>query len=79
MPSSIPSPIAVDERDFFGRIDLLQRADTHRTEKAQIFVRLAVHVGVEKGRVLRIVNGGEDVGIHVVDGLALARNAWVRP
>src|SRR6202030_1195943 len=65
------SNVAIDERHFFRRIDLWNSAHTSAHEETQVFVRCSVHVGVEERRVFRIINGREDVSVHVVDRFAL--------
>src|SRR5580704_7714695 len=65
------SAVAIDERDFLGGIHLRNRANTRAHKKPQVFVRRAVHVSVNKRRMLRVVNSGEDVGVHIVNRFAL--------
>src|ERR1700740_3697543 len=72
IPDSVvhSAAIAIDEGNFFGRIDLRNRPDASAHKEAQIFVRRTAHIRVEKGRMFRIVNGGEHVGVDVVDRFA---------
>src|ERR1041384_6685769 len=57
-----PSAIAIDERHFLWRIELRKRTDARAHEKAQILVRRADHVGIEKRRMPGIVNRRKYVG-----------------
>ena len=61
------SAVAINERHFLGRIQLRNSADTRANEEPEVLMRRAVHVGLEKRRMLGIVNRCEHVGVHVVD------------
>src|SRR5258708_1357068 len=63
--------VAIDQPRFFGRIQLRNRAHPGAYEESQVFVRCAVHIGVKKRRMFRIVNGRKHIRVHVVDRFAL--------
>ena len=63
--------VAIDQPHFFGRIELGNGAHPGAHKKSQVFVRCTVHVRVEKRRVFRIVDSRKQVGVHVVDRIAL--------
>jgi len=70
--------VAIDERHFFRRIDLRNGAHTSAQEKAQVFVRFTVHVGVKKRRVSDYEwrPAGRRPRCR---SFPLSSNAWVRP
>jgi hypothetical protein len=62
-----PPAVAIDECHFLRGIELRNRAGADAHVEAQVFVGGAGHVNVEKHRVFRVVDGRENIGVHVVD------------
>src|ERR1700722_1279866 len=62
--------IVVDESDFFGRVELGKRSDAIANEETEILVLFAAHIGVEEFGMRWIVEGGHEVGVDVIHGLA---------
>src|ERR1700731_3485561 len=63
--------IVIKQCYFLRRIKLRKRTHARPHEKAQVFMFFAVDIGVHKCRMGWVINGCQEIGVHVVHGFSM--------